>query len=98
MRALDRDRLAGEPVGIAAAVPAFVRAAHDVCDRSQRACGGDDPLADQRVLAHEADLFEVQRTWLVENRIRDRDLADVVQLGGAHGDVDLLDRQAHVRG
>ena len=42
----------------------------------------DDPLADQRVAADELPLVRVQRAGLGEDRVRDRDLADVVQLGG----------------
>ena len=39
---------------------------------------------------HEAPLLRVQRARLVQDRVRDRDLADVVQLGRARQHVELL--------
>ena len=50
----------------------------------------DDPLADDRMAMHEAPLLLVQRPRLVEDRLGDRDLADVVKLGGAAERLDLV--------
>jgi len=41
----------------------------------------DDALADHRVALHHGPLVVAQRAGLVEDRVRDRHLADVVQLG-----------------
>src|SRR5512133_1027793 len=86
----ERDALAGQAVGVAAAVPAFVAGAPDPADGAQRLGRADDALADDRVLADEAPLGVVERAGLVQDRVRDGDLADVVQLGGADHDVEVL--------
>ena len=78
----ERDLLAGEAVRVAGAVPALVAGAHEPRDAAERGRGGDDALADQRVAADERPLVLVERPGLVEDRVGDRDLADVVQLGG----------------
>ena len=75
----ERDRLAGEAVGVAAAVPALVLVAdggRDVAEPRQRA---QDALADDRVLAHELPLVVVELAGLVQHVVGDADLADVVQ-------------------
>ena len=64
--------------------------AHERGDRAQRRRGGDDALADDRVAADELPLGVVERGGLVEDRVGDRDLADVVQRGGVADVVDLL--------
>ena len=86
----ERDRVAGEAVGVAAAVEALVARAHELRDVGQRRRGGQDALADERVAAHERPLVLVQRPGLVEDRVGDGELADVVQLGA------LADRAHHV--
>ena len=48
-----RDVLAGQAVGVAAAVPALVAGAHDAAHGAQRLGRADDALADDRVLADE---------------------------------------------
>src|ERR1700730_6227611 len=41
-----------------------------------------DALSDKGVTAHELPLLLVERAGLVQDRFRDRDLADVVELAG----------------
>ena len=77
----DRDLVEHEAVGVAVAVGPLVGRADDRCDRCERRGGGDDPLADRAVPLHERALGCVERAWLVEDRGRDRRLADVVELG-----------------
>ena len=93
----ERDGLAGQAVGVAAAVPALVAGAHDAPHGAQRLGRADDALADDRVLADEAPLGLVERAGLVQDRVRDGDLADVVQLGGADHDVEVLGVEAQAR-
>src|SRR3954453_15723880 len=81
----------GEPVGVAGSVPAFVAGAHEACDGSQGGGRVEDTLAEDGVLVHELPFRGVQRAPLVEYGVRDADLADVVQLGGAG---DLVERLA----
>ena len=61
----------------------------------ERRCGGDDPLPDERVLAHELPLLRVERAGLGQDRVRDRHLAEVVQLAGLPKPLELVTRQAH---
>ena len=50
----------------------------------------DDPGADQGVLVHEPPLLLGQRAAFLQDRIGDRDLADVVQLRGVTHLLDLM--------
>ncbi len=76
----ERDRVAGEAVRVAAPVPALVRRAHDDADVAQQAADlVEHPLALDRVRAHQRPLRVVQRPRLVDDRVGDDDLADVVQ-------------------
>ena len=60
--------------------------------RARRPCRATgrrrDALADDRVTADELPLGVVERAGLVQDRVRDGDLADVVQLGGVADCVD----------
>lgn len=94
----ERNLLARHAVGVAEAVPAFVAGADQPSDRSERGGTEEDPLADDRVATDEGPFVVVQRSGLVEYLVRDRRLADVVQLGGADDLVDLLVVQAHCAG
>ena len=80
MRAIERDRLAGEPVGVAVAVPVLVARAHDAADVAEQAA---DPLqhllALDRVRLDDRALLGVELAGLVDDLRRDADLADVVQ-------------------
>ena len=77
--ARERDRLAGEAVGIAAAVPALVLGAHGGGEVRERADRADDLGADRRVLAHDVPLGTAQPAGLLQDRVGHADLADVVQ-------------------
>ena len=76
----ERDRRAGEVIGVSRAVEALVVVAH----------AGDELVVEQRphdlgrdagVLAHELPLLGGQRTGLEQHAVGDADLADVVQEG-----------------
>ena len=70
---------AGEAVGIAAPVPALVLVTDGESDVRESGQLPQDPLADRGVLAHEIPLLVVQGARLVQDRIRDSDLPDVVE-------------------
>ena len=99
-----RDVVAGEAVGVAGAVPAFVMVAHGGHELGceQRA---DDVGAEAGMLAHELPLAGVQAAGLEQHAVGDRDLADVVQVGRLFGlherlvrPAELLAEQHHVGG
>ncbi len=76
---LDRDLVAGEPVGIATPVEALVRAADDLADVAHEpADSREHPLALDRVRTNHLPLGLVERARLVDDLLGDRDLADVV--------------------
>jgi hypothetical protein len=56
--------------------------------------GAEDVLADERVTAHELLLVGSERSRLLQDAVRDRDLADVVELRGPHEVRGLLAVQA----
>src|SRR5204862_100341 len=66
-------------------------------DRQQRFGGAQDPLADDRVLAHERPFLVGQGARLVQDLVGDRHLPHVVQLGGAYKLVELLDAELQAR-
>ena len=77
MRAARGISLRRQAVGVAAAVEAFVRGAHEQGDLTECRGGGDDPLADLEW--RDAPSFAVvEGTGFVEDRVGDGDLADVV--------------------
>ena len=86
----ERDLVAREPIRVARPVPALVAGADQRRDADERGRALRDPLADQRVALHELPLVGVERAGLVEDRARDGDLADVVQLGRDHDALDLV--------
>ena len=75
----ERDVLAGQPVGVAVAVPALVVVAHDELGLAEEVDVAQDLPADDRVALHQRALGLVERLGLEEDRVGDRDLADVVQ-------------------
>ena len=87
----DRDLVAPEPVGVAAAVHPFVGRSDDRCDALECWCGGDDSFADLAVALHVAAFPGVERSGLVEDRVGDRCLPDVVELGRAR-DIETTQR------
>ena len=68
-----------EAVRVAGAVPVLVLVAHDRRERRELREPAQDPLADHGVLGHHAPLGVVELAALVEDLVRDRELADVVQ-------------------
>jgi hypothetical protein len=74
-----RDRVARQPVGVAAAVPALVLVAHGRGHRLQAGERPQDALADHGVLAHQLPLAGVEPARLVQHAVGHADLADVVQ-------------------
>jgi hypothetical protein len=76
---LHRDVVACEPLRIAVSVIALVVRANDRDEVAQRLDRGEDRCADGRVRAHEHPFVLRERAGLVEDGVRDADLADVVQ-------------------
>ena len=85
-----RDLGAAQRVRIATAVPVLVRGADDPCHRSQRGNAVEDALPDDRVLSHQPPVVVIELPWLVQHRIRSRDLSNVVKLGRSVQLVELL--------
>jgi hypothetical protein len=63
----------------------------------ERRRGAHDPFADDRVAADELPLVVVESAGLVQDGVRDGDLADVVQLGGEADPHDLVRCQPESR-
>ena len=86
-------------VGVAAAVPALVRGAHDEADVAQQAADAvEHQLALDGVHLHDRPLVLVELAGLVDDLVRDGDLADVVQ---QRAELDQAARaivDAHLRG
>ena len=78
---LDRDRLAGEAARVAAAVPLLVVAEGDRRRHVEDRGGGaaQQPVALLGVGLHDRALLGGERAGLQQDRVGDRDLADVVQ-------------------
>ncbi len=97
-----RDLVAGEAVGVAAAVEALVVVAHAGHELLVEQ-GSHDLGADARVLADELPLFRGERSPLEQHAVGHADLADVVQEGGVLdlfealvGPAQLLAQERHV--
>src|SRR5918992_3568579 len=71
--------LAGQPVGIARAVPALVGAAHDRQHVREKLHRRQDLLPDHRVALHDLALLGGERPGLVQDRLRHGQLSDVVE-------------------
>jgi len=76
---LERDLVAGDAVGIAAAVPALVAVAHDRPHRLEPIDRRDDPLAERGVRLDQATLLGGEPPRLRQSLARDPDLADVME-------------------
>ncbi len=75
-----RDLLAAEPVGVARAVVALVAGADDLADLAEQAADAvQEPLALDRVALDDLELLGRERAGLVDDLVRDSELADVVQ-------------------
>jgi len=75
----ERDRLARQAVGIAAAVPALVLVTHERAYAGEELDRREDLLPDHRVLLDRLSLLGGERAVLAEDRVRERDLADIVK-------------------
>ena len=78
---LERDRLAADAAGIAVAVGLLVAVEDPLADVGQLA-GAEDPAGHLGVAADLVPLGRRERPGLVEDRVGDADLADVVQHAG----------------
>ena len=77
-----RDVRPRETVGITGAVEPLVARAHEARDVGERGRGVQNPLADQRVTADEGPLVVGERAGLLEDRVGDGHLPDLVQRAG----------------
>ena len=75
---LERDVRAGEPVGVAAAVPVLVAVADDLAHVGEARDRCQDPLAELGMLLHDPVLLRRERPLLREYVRGDADLPDVV--------------------
>ena len=75
---------------VAAAVPALVLGAHGGREVGERRDRADDALADRRVRAHDPPLGVATARRLLQDRLRDAELADVVQERDLRDGDDLL--------
>ena len=77
-----RDLLAREPVRVAGAVPALVVAEHDVGHRPVAVDAAHDPRPVRGVAADDLPLLLAQRLGGEQDRVGERELADVVEQPG----------------
>ena len=97
---LERNLRTGDPVRVSGAIPALVVSARD--GRGHR----EDPVrtatedldADGGMTLHDRDFACVESPGLAQNRVRDADLADVVERSGPADQVDLLCLQPELCG
>ena len=82
MRRAEGDLRAAQAVRIAGSVPALMMAAYERVDLGEEGDAGQHLGPDDRVPAHDRPLGLTQRARLAEDLTRNRDLADVVGLGG----------------
>src|ERR1019366_10123326 len=96
----ERDLIAREPVRIALAVAALVVGERNLLAELQhaRARAGEDLGPDRRVRLHHLELVGRQLARLQEDRVRDADLADVVERRSAADQLDILRRKVERRG
>jgi hypothetical protein len=75
----DRDEVAAETVGIAAAVPALVMMPDDRGESARQGERSADSFADHRMAPHDRPLVIGKLARFRQDRLGDSDLADVVQ-------------------
>src|SRR2546425_13031021 len=80
---LERNLLAPESAGITAAVDALVVCDHDVGFAAEARYPHEDLVAEVWVALDDGPLVGVEGARLVEDRIRDSDLAHIVEKAGA---------------
>ena len=94
----ERDVRGREPVRVARAVHALVARADEPRAALERRGGGEDALADDGVAADQRPLGVRQRAALLQDRLRDRHLADVVERGRVAQRLELAAGQAELGG
>ena len=94
----ERDVLAGQAVGVPAAVEVLAAGAHERGHRLQAAGAQQDALGDDRVVAHVVALLGGQLAGLAQQRVGEGELAQPAELRG-EADVGALERaEAHALG
>ena len=79
----ERDLVSRHLIGIAGAVETFVTGADDAADLLHRGGGVQDPLTDDRVPLHVLPLRVIEGAGLVQDRVGDRNLAEIVEAAAA---------------
>ena len=91
---------AGQPVWVAAAVPALVVMAADVADQMKILPAGEGRVFRQEAAAlcgvglHDGELLRSQRAGLIQNRLGDGPLPNVMEQGQLGVVVDVLRRHS----
>ncbi len=85
-------------VRVAGAVEALVAGPHESGHGNHRGGGGEDPLPGFRVALDDRPLGWLEHRGLVENRVGDGDLADVMKLRGPDERFELLAGQTQPQG
>src|SRR5437868_3400228 len=87
---LHGDALARDAIRIPGAVPPLVMAASNALREPNelRSSLGKHPRADHRMLLHDLEFFRRQRAGLEQNAVRNSNLADIMQWGGAPNQLD----------
>ena len=94
----ERDVLAGQAVGVPAAVEALAAGAHERRHGLEAAGAQEDALGDDRVVAHVVALLGGQLAGLAQQRVGEGELAQPAELRG-EADVRALERaEAHALG
>src|SRR5262245_15643023 len=85
----ERNLCASQAIRIPGAINAFVMVPNDLTHRSERPDTSTERVTDRSVLLHPDEFGGCQRPGFEENRVRDADLADVVQVAAASERVDV---------
>ena len=94
----ERDVLAGQAVGVPAAVEVLAAGAHERGDGLQAAGAQEDALGDDGMVAHVGALLGAQLAGLAQQRVGEGELAQPAELRG-EADVRALERaEAHALG
>src|SRR6202522_1083663 len=95
----DRDLRPREPVGISAAVPLFMVGQSDLLSHHKEriSTAGEQRGADGRVRLDLLELVLGQLAGLAQNRVRDRDLAQIMQRRRQTNQLNLAFRQPYIR-
>jgi hypothetical protein len=89
-----RDQLAAQPVGVAAAVVPLVVVPYDDRALREELERRDNLSAEDRMAAHHGPLLVAERTGLAQHALRDPDLPQIVQQAGLRDDIGGRGRDA----